>query len=988
SYKNETLAWVARAAKLFKVFHVHSWYDVKDNLSFAQVKIYDLDHTDPTSEASLIQACVTAEDGQCRYTREIYPPEEGQTGGKFQDNNLVPIPLQIFNLGNQTVYHGGIVSPATSGGAIGAPKLNATVRVWWETVIVNQTIYYGWEYNGTGRWRDPGALGKNASQFVGPLSMAMNNTVTVSATRTGIWVDSPVTANFTAVANVINATVFYAKFCVQDADMKIQHPEVGDKLVEAPVSINLKTSGDRAYYLTKNLLTTDNGGCTNEPHKYRGYLSDYRTFARFPNATMGDWVWRGKDAWISSFREKFGDHVWLNVSLAYLPGDADNYRDIPEGPNLKDVESPRWIGSEDVEESDYFNGNWSMLVVDVSYANTLTLDDDKEYDGFDVVVKWKGGARNNYPGVEKIVDVLRVENPYSISIIEDTWIDASVERDYNKIWVSVDECEKLELRGGLPGGTEGTVDTVPDFKGTLEILNYSEIVIKYDGESWPLDINVSRTGGDNLTVNIIETATVPDYYRKANKTIVDETSDFALKIHDGFEAASFSFLGEAGWVDVNADGEIDYTSVSDIVFYASPVAEIEIWPAQPGTEEVRILITLLHGAVGIFAPGSTAFIDAPAVLLVQGPVSALSITPLNKSVIPLTDYDKDEGRLIPAILGNDEYEFGGYDDFAIYREGYVFVTANVHDIDFYVTDNLGNPLPSGDTEVFLILPNGEEVARTPAPPELADQLIGSLAWSYKWFGEGHVVYFQLPGAEGPYGIRVLYHGSEVYYERDEIDILYETEFIEIVVRVFKVKLIFEDCKGNLIPNLWFEFTLPNGHRDWDHTTDEGEYDFPYLAGGTLTIHHAWWKGVKVPLMEARDATGEEIPLTNGELVLDIEEGIDAPITIKIPIKDLIFYTTNFQGDYKIPRLNITLTWIGTYKPWTDEKIYFLETLDPTGDEEAEHFNTSITIHPLWFRYEIDTFFHKIADDSPMEALSEYEAKYIFYQMPPAIYNIT
>ncbi|MEM2216036.1 MAG: hypothetical protein QXP57_05655, partial [Nitrososphaerota archaeon] len=101
-------AWVARAAKIFKLFHVHSWYDVKDNLSFAQIKIYDLDHTDPTSEASLIQAAVTGEDGQSRYTREIYPPEEGLKDGKFENNKLVPIPLQIFNINNKTVFHGGI----------------------------------------------------------------------------------------------------------------------------------------------------------------------------------------------------------------------------------------------------------------------------------------------------------------------------------------------------------------------------------------------------------------------------------------------------------------------------------------------------------------------------------------------------------------------------------------------------------------------------------------------------------------------------------------------------------------------------------------------------------------------------------------------------------------------------------------------------------------------------------------------------------------
>jgi len=375
---------------------------------------------------------------------------------------------------------------------------------------------------------------------------------------------------------------------------------------------------------------------------------------------------------------------------------------------------------------------------------------------------------------------------------------------------------------------------------------------------------------------------------------------------------------------------------------------------------------------------------------------------MDSFVVPLPDYDKDEGPMIPAQLGNDDYEFGGYDDFALTATGIVYITANVHDISFYVTDNLGNPLPSGDTEVRLILPNGEEVTRSPAPPEMADVMPGSLAWSYKWFGEGNVTYFQLPGAEGPYGIRVLYHGTEVYYERDEVDVLYKTEFVEVVVKVFKIKLIFEDCQGNLIPDLWFKYTLPNGHTDWDHATDEGEYDFPYISGGIITIHAAWWKGVEVPLMKAMHPNGTELPLTaDGELKLNVDEGIDAPIIIKIPIKDIIFYTYNFEGDYKIPRLNITLTWVGTPKPWSTETVYFLETLDPTGDlwdsnEDCgpapwcyrNDYNTSVVIHPLWFKYNVTVFFQKLAEDSPKKELEEYEAKYVFYKMPPTIYNIT
>jgi hypothetical protein len=43
---------------------------------------------------------------------------------------------------------------------------------------------------------------------------------------------------------------------------------------------------------------------------------------------------------------------------------------------------------------------------------------------------------------------------------------------------------------------------------------------------------------------------------------------------------------------------------------------------------------------------------------------------------------------------------------------------------------------------------------------------------------------------------------------------------------------------------------------------------------------------------------------------------------------------------------------------------------------------------LWFSYEVEAFFQKIKEDSPMPGLVEYEAKYVFYKMPPAIYNIT
>jgi hypothetical protein len=203
-------AWVARAAKIFKVFHEHTWYSIKDNLSYAMVFIYDLDHTPVNSEHSLLEACITSGegDGQCRYNREVYPPQALSYRG-FQDNIFVPIPLQIMNLRNQTPFHGGIGDPQTNI-RVGAPHLNATKRVYWETVLVNQTLYAGREYNGTGTWPkadpdDPGfkrrpdfgayptAVDESGAYIsptitqggirgvpAGPLSIALNHTITTS----------------------------------------------------------------------------------------------------------------------------------------------------------------------------------------------------------------------------------------------------------------------------------------------------------------------------------------------------------------------------------------------------------------------------------------------------------------------------------------------------------------------------------------------------------------------------------------------------------------------------------------------------------------------------------------------------------------------------------------------------------------------------------------------------------------------------------------
>jgi len=135
-------AWVARASYIFKVFHEHTWYGVDDVLTYAIIFIYDVDHTPANSEASLLQAAITGPDGQSRYTKDIYPRSQGLGGGRYADNRLVPIPLQAINLAAKQAFAGGIGAPG-SGDRILAPHLNATKRVWWETVLTNQTFYVG-----------------------------------------------------------------------------------------------------------------------------------------------------------------------------------------------------------------------------------------------------------------------------------------------------------------------------------------------------------------------------------------------------------------------------------------------------------------------------------------------------------------------------------------------------------------------------------------------------------------------------------------------------------------------------------------------------------------------------------------------------------------------------------------------------------------------------------------------------------------------------
>jgi hypothetical protein len=366
------------------------------------------------------------------------------------------------------------------------------------------------------------------------------------------------------VANFNNNTVFYARFCVQDADLKIQHPEVGDKLVGAEVTVNLKRTGVvQPYYLSHNILETDASGCTANPHKWPGYRSEFSKFARFPNAT--NWGLRGS----------------LNVSKFFDPRDDRSPAWRPGG-YFERAWGGAWTGP-------YVNAgrNWSALIPEITYMKTRTLADDPNYDGFDVQVKWKGGSRNNYGGTAVLVDSIRVPNPYAIALLYDYvndelfggWVFPYTVLANNKLWIQIHSAASVDIAG----------DTITDPNPTmLEIMGpFTFTITGFDPTTGTYDITITADG--TLVVNnATDPETVADWTLTEDDTITIEGTLASIKKHD-ITTLVADFLGQ-GQADLGADGRDDYTTLS-VVFISGGPFELEIWPGPPGSGTIRVLAT-------------------------------------------------------------------------------------------------------------------------------------------------------------------------------------------------------------------------------------------------------------------------------------------------------------------------------------------------------------------------------------------------------------
>jgi hypothetical protein len=1116
---------------------------------------------------------------------------------------------------------------------------------------------YGFDLNTDGDVGDSfdGAAFGGLSGF----SFAVTGTTSLETTsvpttihRQGLWLGREVKYNFTSVANFNNNTVFYTRVCAQDSDLNINHPEIGDLLIGAEVTINFKTKTDTPYYLSHNIATTDHTGCAGR-HKWPGNL--VRGFFRYPNGT--NWNERGS----------------LNVTKHFDPLDDRSRAMLHFETSWA---SSNALGPKENTKDEMFEkygvrvANYTMLIPDIQYVKTRTLTDDKDWDGFNIQVKYKAGPRSRYGGMERLVDEVRVKNPYAIALMVDykdwtgigfhnifgEWVFPYTPLNPSCVLIKFHEPVLLEIE------TEQGDIIEAEVAGEVCITGLEELYadISYDQEARPyiderdLEIyaywGIMFSKGGTIIVDGEEVDKIGEIYyiENANRTKITVKAD---NVFDEVYA-EFGYYGTGGLVDLNLDQTIDATNVASLeaddfvgsvqltqhgtivlsafsaeflevedkdgdeiwsidYFVGSlvgwPVTRLEIykyalgevyaedtdldlsfegshtgqitnrvwvdtggiWSIGPIGSRARITyigtlseyvearikhdteitgqiyqgylewnvfdlpdhcqgpldtasITLTSvtpsftspwtttvtatgtfsdlraatsGGIGcrleetgtwsgsddpltagagtltftgtytltvwsdtdgdaVIDPGETiiaqvsgsmtgtgtllaqkdpnrlivtivnkdftkltgtAFVDAtPTIdatftgftatftsLGTATPAASIDIDPPGTGVGTWTDVDRFTGTFTLSVPESTEIELYGLivdlgdQDFAIPGTGHVFVFADVFDLAFILEDNMGNPLPLANTAATLYLNGAPLVTLTPGPdPEIE----GSLAKSYRRHGEGWAVFYQLPGHQS-YGIAVTFQGSLVYDNPAEVPKLTKTEIIEIHTEVFKLKLLLLDCEGQTLQRAYVEVLHPSLGRQILLTDSFGAIDLGYVVRGNLTIRAVWWKGVWLSFSKAVLGTSELTLQPDGSLRVTSDRNYDSPIKLYAPIFNIVFTPWDYNMDIRIPRLNITLTWVGV-APLTRDKLYFLETLDPSGDtwdgnlpgpdpsddgNPRNDFNTSANLHQ-WFSYRIEYRQGQVSDSAGIRQYGL--VQYIFYQMPPTYYNIT
>ncbi len=476
-------AWVANSSVIFKPFHVHTWYSVLDNLSYAQVKIYDINHTAADSSASLLRAFVTKGDGSGnslydpRTTGEMFPVY----GTRWRDNELVPIPLQAINLNAKRPYSQNL----PRGGVTTYAHLNATVRVWWESVLVNTTFYVGPDLaqpnqlvtvnSGPPPVVYPGNDFQSAQlPTMQSLSIYYNHTTPVNPAA--------------RLYDYLNATVFYWRCGARDDDLLVNGTDtsigwVGSALFDAQCIVNLRDKNSNVYHTlhergstgqrweVSSTQLTDYYALSDDPHDWSGYLSAFRGYLRAPNATM----WTGLYTKFAGVTIDGTSAAGLIYVSKYYSGTAD----LTQDPSLVAVND---------------------------YLKTRSIADDPgPYRGIRLEVQYAGGYKNLYGGLKQTVGVYTLQNIYLIALKDTTpapgWVDpfaTAISGNYPEI-LTPSPLRQIRLGTSENGGPiagivdSNTVENVPNPPGSdrtferdgklLVVANASDIVFAvYDNQ--------------------------------------------------------------------------------------------------------------------------------------------------------------------------------------------------------------------------------------------------------------------------------------------------------------------------------------------------------------------------------------------------------------------------------------------------------------------------------------------------------------------------
>jgi len=282
--------------------------------------------------------------------------------------------------------------------------LNVTVRVWWETVLVNTTFFAGRDAT----WGSTSVLAATPDlrDAIPVGDFFVIGTPLLEAFHIGY--NYTIAARTQPLAIFLNSTVFYWRCGVRDDDLFVNgtvydpnnfgwgYRTFNSSLFLATCKFNLRDANGNPYYLQNQVGTTeelfpvstlpaDTYALTSNPHAWPGYLPEFAEYLRVPNATV----------WISLVNKFAGIVVFADGRSA-----------------VDEVYTSRYYtGTDDLTTPD------PTKVAVNGYLKTRSIADDPgPYNGLRIEIQYSGGFMDSYGGASQTVGVFTLRNPYLIAL--------------------------------------------------------------------------------------------------------------------------------------------------------------------------------------------------------------------------------------------------------------------------------------------------------------------------------------------------------------------------------------------------------------------------------------------------------------------------------------------------------------------------------------------------------------------------------------------